>query len=349
MDRAGRNFLALAAVAVVVWAYGLCALIAYGALPLVEGRGHGGALGLLAVAGLAALLAASAFRAVRVLRRTTREARTLSRRIAAEKVATPPALLLAAKEAGVAGRVTLIGCEAPLSFVHDALAPKVVVSSGLVSRLSPEELRAALAHERYHVLSLDPLRSTLAQAAVAALFFLPALRTIHRRYEAERELAADRCAAASVGRRPLASAMLKALDGAPGHHPAAIGLAAPAVMDSRLTQLETGTSPRLARIDAPSLGVSAVGALAFLAVLAAVPLAIGGAADLSRELEPAGLLEGVALCLAPLAMAATLGRAGLALSLRARPRPGPRRSRRGPRPRAASGGGRGPRRRPRWR
>ncbi|MBS1894170.1 MAG: hypothetical protein JST59_22955 [Actinobacteria bacterium] len=85
-----------------------------------------------------------------------------------------------------------------------------------MSRLSIEELQAALAHERYHVLSLDPLRSTLTQAAVAALFFLPAVRTLRRRYETERELTADRYAAALVGRRALASAMRKALDGAPG-------------------------------------------------------------------------------------------------------------------------------------
>jgi Zn-dependent protease with chaperone function len=313
MDKAGRNFLALAAVALVVGAYGLCALVAYGILPLVEGKSQGGFFGLLAVAGLAGLLTASGLLAARSLRRSAKQGRTLSRRIDAERRPSPPALLLVAQEAGLAGRVTLIDCEAPLSFVHGALAPKVVVSSGLLSRLSVEELRAALAHERYHVLSLDPLRSTFAQAAVAALFFLPAARIVHRRYEAARELAADQRAAALVGRRPLAAAMLKALDGVSDHHPTAIGLAAPAVMDLRLTQLESEISPRLGRIDPPSLAVTAIGVFAFLALLAWVPLAMGGVADLSRELEPAGLIEGVAYCLAPVILAAALGYRRLAL------------------------------------
>jgi Zn-dependent protease with chaperone function len=304
MDRAGRNFLALAAAVLVFGAYGLCALIAYGVLPLMEGRSHDGGLALFAVAALAALVTLSAFLAARTLRREVTAERALSRRIEAGAIPAPARLRLAAREAGLEGRVVLIDSGSSCSFVFGARSPRVVLSTGLLSRLSADELQATLEHERYHVLSLDPLRSTFARAAVAALFFLPALRTINRRYEAGRELAADRRAAALVGRRPLAAALLKAMEGGAGEEPAVIALAAPAAMDSRLVQLETGREPQPKGIGAGSLAATGLGALVFAALLVGVPLAIGGGADLSHELGPASLLEGAALCLTPLVVLA---------------------------------------------
>jgi Peptidase family M48 len=38
------------------------------------------------------------------------------------------------------------------------LRPRVVVSQGLLERLSDAELRAVLEHEGYHVANLDPLK-----------------------------------------------------------------------------------------------------------------------------------------------------------------------------------------------
>jgi beta-lactamase regulating signal transducer with metallopeptidase domain len=184
--------------------------------------------------------------------------------------------------------------------------PRVAISSGLLARLSGGELRAALEHERYHVERLDPLRSALAGAAVDAMFFLPVLRTLRGRYEAARELAADRRAVEIAGARPLAGALLKAIEGGAAERPPTVPLAAPQTIDSRLTQLETGREPRPAGIDRRSLGASALGASVFLILLVGAPLAVGGSADLSRELGPAGLLEGAAICLLPLAAATAL-------------------------------------------
>jgi hypothetical protein len=100
--------------------------------------------------------------------------------------------------------------------------------------------------------------------------------------------------------------LLKAMEGASVEEPAAIALAAPAVMDARLVQLETGREPLSGRADAFSLAATGLGALSFAALLVVIPLAIGGGADLSRELRPTSLLEGATLCLMPLAAVAAL-------------------------------------------
>lgn len=308
MDRASRNFLALASIALTLVGYGFCGVIAYGFLPLLQGRTGEGFIGLLAVICLGALLTLPAVLAARALRREAAATRGLSRRIEAAALAPPPGLRLAALEAGLATRITLVDSQESCSFVYGALMPRVAISSGFLARLSAEELRAALEHERYHVQRLDPLRSTLASAAVEALFFLPALRILYKRYETARELAADRRAASVCGARPLAGALLKAIDGAVAtERPATVPLAGPQLIDLRLAQLETGREPKLIGFGLLGLGGSALGALASLALFIAAPLATGGSADvggaLARELAPGVLLEGAALCLVPIAVA----------------------------------------------
>jgi Zn-dependent protease with chaperone function len=290
-----------------VGAFGLCTLVAYGIVPLVEGRTYGAAV--LPVAALATVLALSAFRGARTLWRDVAAARALSLRIEAGAIPASARLRLAAREASLEGRVVLIDTGSTCSFVFGARSPTVVLSTGLLSRLSAEELQAALEHERYHVLSLDPLRSTVARVVVAALFFLPGVRTINRRYEAGRELAADRRAVAVVGRRPLAAALLKAMEGtaASGEQPAGIPLAAHGVIALRLVQLETGCESHSEARDSLQLGATTAGAIAFAGLLVGVSASVGGGAALAREFSPAGLLEGLALCLLPFTAAAALG------------------------------------------
>jgi Zn-dependent protease with chaperone function len=306
MDRAARNLLALAAIALMLAAYGICGFLAYGVVPLLEGRTASDWIGLLAVAGLGMLLVVSFGRGARALRRQAVATRELSHVIAEAGLTPPPRLRIAARDAGLAGRFTLIDSPEGCSFVYGALMPRVAISSNLLSRLSQEELQAALEHERYHVQRLDPLRGALAGAAVDAMFFLPALRTLCSRYEVARELAADRQAVERAGSRPLAGALLKAMEGAPAEHPATIGLASPELIDRRLAQLEGGPAPQLDAASSGMLGATVLGAFAFLALLAGAPLSIGGGSDVWRELGPASLLEGAALCLLPLAAVAGL-------------------------------------------
>lgn len=110
--------------------------------------------------------------------------------------------------AGAACRV--IGGRVPRALCAGYLAPRVYVSRGAIETLSPEELRAVVAHELHHCERRDPLRLLVARGLADALFFLPALKRISRRYAELVELAADEAAIRALGERgTLARAMLK--------------------------------------------------------------------------------------------------------------------------------------------
>lgn len=106
-------------------------------------------------------------------------------------------------------RVFLIDDERPQAFCARSLRPRIYLSTGALIVLDDDELRAVIAHERHHQQRRDPLRVLIAHALGDALFFLPVLRRLRRRYAALAELAADEAAVAAVGSRSvLASALL---------------------------------------------------------------------------------------------------------------------------------------------
>ena len=89
----------------------------------------------------------------------------------------------------------------------------MVLSDGLIERLSEAELRSVLAHERHHARRRDPLRRALVKACCDGFWFVPALRTAARAQATVSELAADAVAMRSAGPQPLASALLAFEDG----------------------------------------------------------------------------------------------------------------------------------------
>lgn len=100
--------------------------------------------------------------------------------------------------------------ERPHAFCAGLLRPAVYVSTGAVRRLSGDQLAAVLAHEQLHRLRRDPLRIASARVLGEALFFVPLLRGLTRRYCMLAELAADDHAVAALGgdRSALAAALL---------------------------------------------------------------------------------------------------------------------------------------------
>jgi Zn-dependent protease with chaperone function len=106
--------------------------------------------------------------------------------------------------------VRVLATTTPLAFCAGWLRPRVYVSSGVLQRLSADELAAVLAHEREHQAVRDPLRLAVGRVLAQALFFLPVLRPLHERYGDVAELRADAAAADALGGAvaPLASAML---------------------------------------------------------------------------------------------------------------------------------------------
>jgi len=308
MDSAARNFLALVGTCAVLGAYAVWGFLAYVAIPLI-GIISGpfsrlpptGALPALI---LTLLLAVSVGLASTTLHRQIAASRRLSRHIQASALPPTAELRAAAGRCGLVGRVALVDSGEPFSFVYGFLAPRVAISGGFLDSLTPEELRATLAHERYHVRSLDPCRTLLAKVLSEAFFLLPSLKVLCARYEVARELAADRCAEQRYGRRPLVSALLKALEGSGWQEPAVgASLASSVLLSARLSHLETGQMPPLEVASHSSMAWSALGAIAFLSVFLSSMIGLGGTSALLRaasyELSETGVLLDV-LCAAPI-------------------------------------------------
>lgn len=114
-------------------------------------------------------------------------------------------LAAVASAAGVRLYVSLAG--RPAAFCFGLLRPRIVITAGLLARLSPDEQLAALWHEIEHVRLREPLRCLLGRLATSAFFWMPGLRDLLGRYLLAKELAADRLAVARTSSRALAGAL----------------------------------------------------------------------------------------------------------------------------------------------
>lgn len=126
----------------------------------------------------------------------------------------PAEIAVIAAPLGLGGRLWMAHDERPWAFTRGFLRPSVVLSSGLVHRLSAAEIEAVLWHEWHHVLRRDPLRLWVAHAACALFLWRAPARRMFDAFALATELVADACAMEHVGRRRLASA-LHALVSAP--------------------------------------------------------------------------------------------------------------------------------------
>jgi beta-lactamase regulating signal transducer with metallopeptidase domain len=99
----------------------------------------------------------------------------------------------------------------PVIAVIGVLRPRLFVASQVFDALTPEELCAALAHERGHVEGRDNLKRALLQAGEDALLHAPLGRSLRRAWQGESEMAADEFAAAGgpAAALDLASAIVK--------------------------------------------------------------------------------------------------------------------------------------------
>ena len=169
--------------------------------------------------------------------------------------------------------VLVVPSRRPLAFCLGLVRPAVVVSDGLVERLSEAELRSVIAHEHHHARRRDPLRRALVKAFCDGFWFVPPLRATARLQAAVSELAADAVAIRSAGAQPLASALLAFEDGA---------RAGPCA--GRVRQLfgQRADAPSLLVSGAVLLGLGALAVGSEICLLGA-PLACVPAALLSRR------------------------------------------------------------------
>lgn len=309
MDSATRNLLGLLGVSITLTAYVVCGFVAYILVPFTAVADRPPLAGTLAGAAVATLLVVATARAFTALREGVRTVRRLATQVEACAGPIPSRLLLAAAEMDLGGRVEVIESRAPFSFVHGLLEPRVAISLGLLDALDEDELRAALAHESYHVRKLDPLRAMVGATLVRAFFLLPICAALRDRYLDGRELAADRAAREACGTRPLGGALLKAVEGPIWREPlVSAPLGGDDLLAVRIEQLETGLAPPTGA-SLTGLGTSALGAIAFICLFGVAVAGIGGVASLpaaaAREFSIGGTLLGLA-CLAPPAFAVAL-------------------------------------------
>lgn len=320
LDTASRSFVSLAVlsfIAYVAIAFAACLLVALAAYRLsADGLGAVTEGGQSLRAGLVFLLlvAAGVALGLRSLGAQMIASAKLCRRVRSLALPMPVELIAAARRARLSGRVKLVDADESFAFAYGAFSPRVAVSRGLLEDVAPAELDAVLEHERYHVVSLDPLKIMLFGAILSAFFLIPALRGYRARYVAGRELAADRRALEAHGRPPLAGALIKVMARQPGwtelRTAAAIG--GSDLLDLRVAQLESGREPKISGASATAVLLSALGlgvlAWGFTASVSGFggPAAVVAATMPGMELA-APALALAALCPAPLAVAGVAG------------------------------------------
>jgi Zn-dependent protease with chaperone function len=282
LDSGNRSFLALLGLAVVLYiALGTaaCALLSLLIYRLAtDGTSAFGehAWAVIPAALFLAINVAGPILGVRSLGQQLASSRQLRRRVAGLSRPSSQQLAVQAREAGLGRRVRVIDSPEPFSFAYGAWRPRVVVSQGLLDCATPEELRAVLIHERYHVRNLDPLKVVLARAVSATFFLIPALRALERRYLAGRELAADRRAVRACGRHSLAGALFKVVRGPSWPElGSAAAIGGPELLDERVAQLESGREPR-SQLSRGALIASAAALSLLAAGFATAVIGLGG-------------------------------------------------------------------------
>lgn len=145
-------------------------------------------------------------------------------RVLRAQLATWRAVTALVRGAGLDGEGGLVASSAPLSVTAGLLRPLVLVSTGLRSRLSPDQLRAVLAHEHAHARRRDPLR-LLAVALLGAAHGPSTRRRLVADLALACEEAADEDAALAVGDRTLVAESILAVERLLGAEPLRVGLA----------------------------------------------------------------------------------------------------------------------------
>lgn len=193
----------------------------------------------------------------------------LIRSLVSRRVTTPRRVRALARALGLADRIDVVADHRPFSFCFWFRRPRICVSTALVRRLSTEELRAVLIHERYHLRHRDPLRLVVARYFAAGLYVVPVVDELASFYALQKEIAADDDAVRHLGVAPLARALYKLLPDAPARD---FGLLMPvtglSVTEARIERLVMGVDLPLCLTPA-SVALS-IGALAGAAVLAMV-------------------------------------------------------------------------------
>lgn len=154
------------------------------------------------------------------------------------------ALIAAAGHPGPAHDVVILNHDAPSVYCLTSGRGRIVVTAGALSALTPEQMRAVIAHERAHLRSRHHAILALATGLARAFPRVPLLAQAEGQLCVLAEMAADDAAVRAHRRDDLAAALV-VLAGA-GSRPAVLTAGGPTAMvrlQRLLTRPERGTRP----------------------------------------------------------------------------------------------------------
>ncbi|HZQ06835.1 MAG TPA: M56 family metallopeptidase [Anaerolineae bacterium] len=212
-------------------------------------------VGLLVLVGTTVTFA---MRAWQNARRTQRQVNQLL----AQSIPLSSDLTGLAAALGIGARLDVVEFARPLSFCYGWRRPRILITSGLIELMTPDELAAVLAHEKYHLRNGDPLKILLLRALRDAVVFLPVLRDLTQNYFAAQEIAADEDVTQSPeARQSLARALYKMVRYAEDER---LSVSAFTPLSARVQQLANPQRPFMPQISWRRLLVSVVCAVALL-------------------------------------------------------------------------------------
>lgn len=143
--------------------------------------------------------------------------------------------------AGISASVQLVASAKKMAFTAGLWRPRIFITTGLVNALPDSELEAVLLHEEIHASRKDPLRTVMARAWAAMLFFLPVLKDLATYHYIRKEIEADAYTIRRQGtRRHVASALYKLTVSQDMSPSGAIAFGEPATVEARIEALRSG-------------------------------------------------------------------------------------------------------------
>lgn len=145
------------------------------------------------------------------------------------------------------GHFQIISYKAPIAMTIGLWKPRMILSSGLMDMLEPNELRAVIEHEKCHMRQRDPLAIFLLSMISKSMWYIPIFAWMADKYPIMIELRADKYAITQMKQSThLGSALLKLLKQAPTPH----------VSLSHASFAETSMNVRIMHILDPQMKIS---------------------------------------------------------------------------------------------
>lgn len=90
--------------------------------------------------------------------------------------------------------ILVLSYPAPMAITMGFLSPKIILTTGLISLLTSDELKAVIYHEEYHKKNRDPLKVFLLSLSSSILWYIPIQNWFLKTYRVIQEVLADKFA-----------------------------------------------------------------------------------------------------------------------------------------------------------